>query len=507
MRKVLFILGLTIVLSLAIVGVASANNGPHGGYTPTTDACAGCHRAHTSIDPTGYLLVQSSVYELCITCHGSTGSGANTDVLDGLYINGRVSNANQGAGKLNGGGFLFMSMSANTWSPAADNSGNTAGAGAIKTTSAHNVEGMPSRGYEAGAAGSGETAPAWGGGKAVGLAWDGNWPAGSTATLECTSCHNPHGSTNYRILNDSGTWTADKTGFPAVNTSYTFQQWQVISTPSDYGPNRYSNFPGNGGYGVFDGIGFGGDPQMSSGNYTVGMNKFCANCHQRYDTATSPSPRTNPNTYWVGSIFTSSGPAGSNAWGSQFPDFGVSKPTGPGYDAGDGHGAMDRYRHSVQMNRSSYLNPNTYFVSRGNLTSWPLMQMRLAVTDGAGMQAVSSASGPNGQWVYTPQWTSDPGVNTDAKKANQSAYATCLTCHYAHGTAATQVGFATKSLSNGVYGPNPSQVAGQAAGVAPANDSALLFYDNRGVCQNCHKMGGALYGIGNGNAPVYNNLP
>jgi hypothetical protein len=43
----------------------------------------------------------------------------------------------------------------------------------------------------------------------------------------------------------------------------------------------------------------------------------------------------------------------------------------------------------------------------------------------------------------------------------------CITCHFAHGTNA--------------------QITGYASNVAPANDSALLRLDNRGVCQDCHK--------------------
>jgi hypothetical protein len=44
---------------------------------------------------------------------------------------------------------------------------------------------------------------------------------------------------------------------------------------------------------------------------------------------------------------------------------------------------------------------------------------------------------------------------------------TCVTCHLAHGSSATMTGLA--------------------ANVAPANDSALLRMNNRGVCQECHK--------------------
>jgi hypothetical protein len=43
----------------------------------------------------------------------------------------------------------------------------------------------------------------------------------------------------------------------------------------------------------------------------------------------------------------------------------------------------------------------------------------------------------------------------------------CLTCHFAHGSSAT--------------------ASNMAANVPPANDSALMRMDNRGVCEECHK--------------------
>lgn len=57
-------------------------------------------------------------------------------------------------------------------------------------------------------------------------------------------------------------------------------------------------------------------------------------------------------------------------------------------------------------------------------------------------------------------------VGTDPASATYTAFG-CLTCHYTHGTNA--------------------EATGDAAGVSPSNDSALLFYDNRGVCVSCHQ--------------------
>ncbi|MEW5958854.1 MAG: cytochrome c3 family protein [Chloroflexota bacterium] len=172
MKKIILMAVVALILAFVIVGVVSANGGPHGGYTATTDACAGCHRAHTAVGPR--LLVQPSTYELCVSCHGSTGVGANTNVEDGFYLASRDdapggANGNVGAGNtpdnapLLGGGFL-----------------NYRGAA---VTSRHDV------------------APA----AATNLAWGNGVNRGVTAALAggnltCAGCHDPHGSPNYRII-------------------------------------------------------------------------------------------------------------------------------------------------------------------------------------------------------------------------------------------------------------------------------------------------------------------
>lgn len=47
-KRTLFTGLVALVLLLVPAATALADNGPHGGYTKTTDACAGCHRAHTA---------------------------------------------------------------------------------------------------------------------------------------------------------------------------------------------------------------------------------------------------------------------------------------------------------------------------------------------------------------------------------------------------------------------------------------------------------------------------
>ena len=173
MKKYLFVFVLVLAAMISTVSLASANGGPHGGYSATTDACAGCHRAHTAPGPR--LLLANSTYDLCVTCHGSAGAGANTNVDDGYYLSTRDdppggADGNVGAANtpdnapLLGGGFLFY--------------------GGTAVSSIHNADGT--------------TAAAWGNGVNRGVTAD--LTAGN---LSCASCHDPHGSPNYRILKET----------------------------------------------------------------------------------------------------------------------------------------------------------------------------------------------------------------------------------------------------------------------------------------------------------------
>ena len=86
MKKLLLALLLGGLLVLALVTVASADNGPHGGFTATTDSCAGCHRAHTAQFGSNALLI-TDPEDLCMSCHGG-GAGAFTNVANGVYGSG-----------------------------------------------------------------------------------------------------------------------------------------------------------------------------------------------------------------------------------------------------------------------------------------------------------------------------------------------------------------------------------------------------------------------------------
>lgn len=195
-RLTLLLAGGAVWLFLAAIPVF-ADGGPHiasinsGASGLTADSCAGCHRAHTAQGP--LLLKAASVEALCFSCHGTTGLGATTDVQNGVqYALGTVNVRDNTTvvGALRNGGFVNTHIWTSQGARLAYSSGAnvrqrplvaaTSGATAVTSTHLNN----------------GGTGIAWGNGPISGTA-----NLGPTVTIECTTCHNPHGNGNYRILN------------------------------------------------------------------------------------------------------------------------------------------------------------------------------------------------------------------------------------------------------------------------------------------------------------------
>lgn len=258
-RKRLLLIALVAVAAAVILtpGVAFANYSVHGSYTMSTDACAGCHRAHTAASSitwtktdltTGSALLlgtSTSIDDFCYTCHGTAMLGADTNVFDGVY---EGSNALNAFGEpLNGGGF----------DPAM----------------------FPTQHYP-----NNTTWVAYGGG-ATGR--DGIISTGGTqVTIGCSVCHDVHGSSNYRLLKDvvngvtvggyDGTIDpVDPTPTPWVistEAGYPTSGWllhepgalQVAGYTPDYTDPKYAKAP--------------------AGDVTKGISGWCASCHTQYNT-------------------------------------------------------------------------------------------------------------------------------------------------------------------------------------------------------------------------------
>lgn len=311
MRRLgLLLAGGCVWLFLAAIP-AFADNGPHvasvnsGSAGINADACAGCHRAHTA--QASYLLIEEEA-TMCLVCHGPSGAGATTNVVDGIQY-AAFNHASGVAGALRGGGFSQARIGSNAAQrlsfslPIAFGRGFTglvpvASTGA-PTTSAHmNLDGS-----------------AWG----PGVAW-GNGPDATTVypgpevSIECTTCHNPHGNGKYRILNpipapvaSSGSTfvpaavAANVTDAPAVPSgetrNYTNPPAQYLSqlaadtNPRDYWRYCAPNWQSCGG------TNRGEKPNgLNATNFATQISAWCSTCHSRYLAGGSSAefPTTDP---------------------------------------------------------------------------------------------------------------------------------------------------------------------------------------------------------------------
>ncbi len=414
MKRVSIILALTAVMLLAFAGSAFANFGPHGGYALDTDACAGCHRAHTSFSEVTWdsngtqrsaLLVSSAktATEFCYACHGNDAPGASTNVEAGLFDAGP-----SGANTVPlGGGILYETES--TFN------GGLNGGAFTGVTSMHDMD--------KGAV----TDPMWGAGSSA--------PAGKN--LSCTSCHDVHGSSNYRLLKDTvegvpvGGYNASDTPTPIVvsyETNYPVGGWlkhtpgaaQMAAYRPNYTEPKYKILLGGGGA---------AGPNRS-------MSTWCSTCHAAYNDKTSA--------YDYGA-YESNGAISRDGFG-QLTVTGATQAVG----------SRVRHRHPVD---STVVSANT-------------------VSAGFGTNAIVDSLLP------LQRTTSTEGNAADSVQD----YLGCLTCHRAHGSSAVMTGWANARLVNRATIPTWSVEPTTAlpAGVNPNVSSAILRVNNRGVCERCH---------------------
>ena len=239
-RLLLIAVGCVAALFAGVVP-SSADNGPHlGGTSATPDSCALCHRAHTAKAP--YLL-KANEETLCYTCHGSSATGASTDVEDGV---GYSNTQRTGAAKpLRGGGFKYALI--DSAHPSGQQTGDSDPNGVVgvlengaPVTSAHSVDSSPQTD--------------WGNGP---ISETANY--GNTISLRCGSCHDPHGNGNYRLLRpipkESGASTGVTIPDAAAKVYTTENYWQVAD----------ENQPA----------------------FIADISAWCATCHTRYLSATS----------------------------------------------------------------------------------------------------------------------------------------------------------------------------------------------------------------------------
>ena len=218
---------------------AVADAGPHvesAGDLAVADSCTTCHRLHTA--KVGDLLKEAQP-ALCFTCHGSTGTGASTDVVTGRGY--PLADRAGAVGALRGGGFASAMIDSANPSAQSNAYSNASGiipvrltSDHIAVTSTHSVDGTSLTTWGNGALGSG---------------------VGGSIALRCATCHDPHGNGNFRILRSSPTGSG---GASTPNA-------EALAIPKLYTTANY--------WRVDD---------INTASYIANISAWCATCHTRY---------------------------------------------------------------------------------------------------------------------------------------------------------------------------------------------------------------------------------
>lgn len=493
MKKLLIALAFGLLIVAAFATTALADNGPHGGFTNTTEKCAGCHRAHSAQSDDGFLLVSTNVYNLCMSCH-KNGAGAYTDAANGVYFNGNIgtlaaplgTQGEKGA-PLYGGGFETVGF-AHTWN---GKDGYDPAAGypaAVAVSSTHTVKGIGT--------GAGTV---WGSND-IGAAAD-VWTATTAAgdhTLECTSCHDPHGRAGRSQAAGSGTtWSANVAG--AVPTTYGGDP-NGDSIPS-YRLLRFTP-DGSGGFEATTGSTANwwalGNTQSTQGitvretaNYWYTINSNSAEdgtiqfWRSRYDT------NTGTWTAWSSYVAQKGDPAGRN-WTYVRPaiaSFVFANNATTIYSCksnGDTTGTLPPVPTGNPATHGAYV-AGTDFYACNNPTPGTAFNNSNTTLAGAGAANRPAGRSQLGFWCATchdkylagsnnalvaPGNNSRTQTSGDAYytfRHNSSSSVPCVDCHAAHGTSSvmtnTNTTYPTASLTTG---------------------SILMKLDERSICLKCH---------------------
>lgn len=413
-RNLTLVLALAALIALALPATAMANFAIHGNYVADTDACAGCHRAHTSyssvtwtdnndVEQSALLIGDAAqLWEFCYACHDATSQGADTNVEDGVYEGDLYGET---GATLNGGGFGNPDLPTGDW------------------TSTHMVNGASWGAYGGGdfPNDEGTLDYLWGQG-------DSNFPfPGATApiAMDCGTCHDPHGSPNYRLLKSQ------------VDGEYVGGYVGAGSTPDGFVSSVETGWPVNGFELHQDYPGY--VPNYTTAYYAKGYDQ---------QTATLANPATGINAL-----------KGMSGWCAGCHDHYISAEST--YNAGDvvPGGLMLRHRHPMNVELDNYEGPD-----RDN------------------MMAVVASLPANGLPVANDIDEQSVRDANNFAPAEATDWIECLTCHRAHGTKATMEGYASEdgmeSVVDSTGVPSNPYVGSEV--------SALLRLNNRGVCEGCH---------------------
>ena len=491
-----FLVAGTTLLLVFGASPAMADNGPHvstafGSYDSTTgtvtqspgqsnvntDRCAGCHRAHTASG--SFLLTSTDASQLCYSCHGTAGTGATTDVVDGVQYNNSatppaLTRGGTMVGSLRGGGFskaalgnasVVMMYNAARASISPDKSQTVISADVANqsvTTSSHNVNATGAL-------------VAWGGGAAG--SGTGTQFINGTA-LECTSCHDPHGNGNYRILRPVpvGAPSGSVTVPDSATKVYTTTNYWLVDDPysatvaSMTGANNTSAFLGSisawcstchtrilspsGGYAM---------PLVSFNTGATYYNISFTGNSTTFTVTTTPMPTINVND--------------TLAFATITPATGTAANLTAGF--------MTNVLYRVYSVSGST-------ITLGNPVGTSAMKPPTGFS-GTGTFAMASQTTADGNFMYRHRSDNatlslQTGVTTRGTApilSNGQPNAAilgwnnpnCITCHVAHGSNVSMAGDGNTAQSSTVTKPDGS-----------AGDSYLLRVANRGTCRMCHNL-------------------
>jgi predicted CXXCH cytochrome family protein len=208
----------------------------HGNFQNNTNSCANCHSTHNG--ETSTLLMKSGEYELCMSCHDGTMGFYNVSIASEAGIFDESHSPDMSASMHNVDSELAVKSAP----------------GALANT--------------------------------------------STATFECSSCHNPHGSANDRLLNENvagkqygGTYNVTIVGYTETITKLTTVptgqkaiKLNLVEDPAYADINNSSNLSGLKIYksnGIYNAA-TADVPLNKVYDYKLNFSAFCSSCHDDY---------------------------------------------------------------------------------------------------------------------------------------------------------------------------------------------------------------------------------
>lgn len=451
----------------------------HGPWNDTPEACARCHRTHTGQGDD--LIVMATKDELCLFCHGTAGTAAETDVQGGVI---------RSSGEpLRGGGFSNAKMNSSAWGAALPTT-------AAASTSKHSISGL-----------GGPASPIiWGAGSNATSKGDYNFYPTADAglvdgKLECVSCHDPHtfGAT-YRMLSrrPGADGMSGISKHPAP-TDPSWKQFVYVRDQMAYAESLL--LAGNGAgadavlqYTVSTTAGY-NRPEVPGLTETVIVEGGADGIFGTADDVTEVRPvyyTTVNGTDWDPGVDLVFGTA-DDVTTTRMVSWGSAGSTMPEY--------------SQQLNTFCAACHDRYNAQKGlNVTAgMPGTPSAMGGVPGS----LGGTNGSNDAIFRTRHKTGDYIGATAAETAcsygcHLNKQLACLNCHVAHGTS-SQMGDIVKAESwpgeagpstyDGMTVPATAQESPQKTGKYTDYDgdnrSNLLRLDNRGVCQNsfCHPKG------------------